>query len=52
MNIDEILTRGVSQILPTKAGLIEARVAKDNAQINMGIPREIDLDISLDFYGY
>lgn len=38
-------------ILETEAGLIEAKVNKDNAQINMGVPRDINLDIPLDLRG-
>jgi diaminopimelate epimerase len=38
-------------VLETKSGLIEVKTEKDNARINMGTPRELDLDIHLDLHG-
>jgi len=38
-------------VLETKAGLIEAKVEKEQALINMGQPREIDLDILVNIFG-
>ncbi|MDP3143403.1 MAG: diaminopimelate epimerase, partial [Candidatus Omnitrophota bacterium] len=38
-------------VLETKAGLIEARVEKDQALINMGQPRDMNLDMALDIFG-
>jgi len=38
-------------VLETKAGLIEVKAHKDEALINVGIPKEINLDVSLDLRG-
>lgn len=38
-------------VLETKAGLIEAKVNKDDALINVGQPHDISLDIPLDIFG-